>query len=232
MSRTLLISGASRGIGRALAEHFLELGWNVAGCSRGVATIEHAAYRHFVADVSDEAAVVPVVRAGAREFGTLDALVNNAGAASMNHLLTTPLSGARRIIETNVIGTLLFLREAAKIMVRQKNGRIVNLTTVAVPLDLEGEAVYAASKAAVESLTRIAAREFGPFGICVNAVGPTPIPTDLTRAVPAAKLESLAARQALKRPGEMRDVINVIEFFLSEKSDFITGQVIYLGGIA
>jgi 3-oxoacyl-[acyl-carrier protein] reductase len=232
MTRTLLITGTSKGIGEALARHYLNLGWNVAGCSRGGGAIEHAAYRHFSLEVTDEAAVVKMVRGVAREFGRLDALINNAGTAAMNHLLTTPASAARRIVETNFLGTLLFLREAAKIMARQKQGRIVNLSTVAVPLDLEGEAVYAASKAAVESLTRIAAREFGPLGICVNALGPAPIPTDLTRAVPQDKLAALVARQAIPRDGEMRDVTNVTDFFLNERSDFITGQIIYLGGVA
>lgn len=232
MSRTLLITGTSKGIGEALARHYLGLGWNVAGCSRGAGTIAHAAYRHFSLEVADEAAVVPMVRAVAREFGGLDALINNAGTAAMNHLLTTPASTARRIMETNVLGTLLFLREAAKLMARRKRGRIVNLSTVAVPLDLEGEAIYAASKAAVESLTRIAAREFGPLGICVNAIGPAPIATDLTRAVPKEKLQALLARQAIPRFGEMRDVANVTDFLLDERSDFITGQIIYLGGVA
>jgi len=232
MNRSLIITGTSKGIGRALAEHYLAQGWQVAGCSRGAATIEHVAYRHFTLDVADEIAVVGMVRAAAREFGRLDALLNNAGIAAMNHLLTTPLSSARRVMETNFLGTFAFLRETAKVMARQKQGRIVNLTTVAVPLNLEGEAVYAASKAAVETLTRIAAQEFGPLGICVNAVGPTPVPTALTQVVPEAKLQALLARQAIRRYGEFRDVANVTDFFLAEGSDFITGQVIYLGGVA
>jgi len=116
-------------------------------------------------------------------------------------------------------------------MMRQKIGSIVNYTTVAVPLDLEGEAVYAASKAAVESFTRISAKELGAFGVRVNAIGPTPVKTDLIRNVPENKLQALLDQQSIKRFGEFKDVLNVIEFYNSEKSNFITGQTLYLGGV-
>ena len=98
-------------------------------------------------------------------------------------------------------------------------------------LRLEGEAIYTASKAAVESLTATLARELAPFGITVNAVGPTPIETDLTRNVPREKLEAIVARQAIQRFGEPRDVLHVVDFFLDPASDFVTGQVLYLGGV-
>ena len=136
----------------------------------------------------------------------------------------------RKIIDTNFIGTFLFCREAAKLM-RRKGGRIVNFATVATPLNLEGEAIYAASKAAVESLTRVMAREVAPFGITVNAVGPTPVKTDLIRSVPQDKMDALLARQAIRRFGEFRDISNVIDFMIKPESDFVTGQVVFLGGV-
>jgi 3-oxoacyl-[acyl-carrier protein] reductase len=110
-------------------------------------------------------------------------------------------------------------------------GRIVNFASVAVPLKLEGEAIYAASKAAVISLTQILAREFADFGVTVNAIGPGPIRTDLIRGVSPQKLDALIERQAIKRYGEPRDVIHVIDFFVQPASDFVTGQVIFLGGV-
>jgi 3-oxoacyl-[acyl-carrier protein] reductase len=166
-----------------------------------------------------------------KDCGRLDALVNNAGIASMNHALLTPMSTVEKIMRTNLLGTYLMSREAAKLMRKGGGGRIVNFSTVAVPLALAGEAAYAASKAAVVTLTAILAKEFAPLGITVNAVGPTPIDTDLIRAVPAEKIAALIDSQAVKRLGEPRDVANVIDFFLRPQSDLVTGQTLYLGGV-
>jgi 3-oxoacyl-[acyl-carrier protein] reductase len=136
------------------------------------------------------------------------------------------------IFSTNVFGTFIACREAARLMIASRSkGRIINFATVATPLRLEGEAVYAASKAAVESLTRVFARELAEYEITVNAVGPTPVETDLIRSVSKEKIAALLARQAIPRLGEMRDIANVIDFFMREESDFVTGQVVYLGGV-
>ena len=229
--KTIVITGTRKGIGKEMAEHYLAEGWQVVGCSRGEGSIEHANYQHFSLDVSDEDAVITMARTIKASHGKIDALLNNAGIASMNHALLTPASTVNRILQTNVVGTFLFCREMSKLMRRTNNGRIINFTTVAHPLNLEGEAIYAASKAAVESLTRILARELAELKITVNAIGPTPIETDLIRGVPQEKMDALLARQALGRMGKVRDVINAVDFYLREESDFITGQILYLGGI-
>ena len=230
-NKTYIITGTRKGLGKRLAEYYLDLGFSVAGCSRGKSTIEHANYLHFELDVADEKAAISMVRQVKKTFGQIDVLLNNAGIAAMNHILTTPYGNAQAVFNTNFFGTFLFSREVAKVMMRQKIGSIVNYTTVAVPLDLEGEAVYAASKAAVESFTRISAKELCAFGVRVNAIGPTPVKTDLIRNVPENKLQALLGQQAIKRFGEFEDVLNVIEFYNSEKSNFITGQTLYLGGV-
>ena len=227
----MVITGTRKGIGRYLAEYYLDMGWIVIGCSRKPAELAHERYRHYCLDVSDEAAVRKMFLGIWRDFGRLDALLNNAAVASMNHVLLTPLSTAQKIFNTNAIGTFLFCRDAAKLMQRRRSGRIINFSTVATPLRLEGEAVYAASKAAVESLTRILARELADFDITVNAIGPTAVKTDMVRSVPQEKMDATLARQAFRRYGEMRDVSNVTDFFLHPDSGFITGQVIYLGGV-
>lgn len=226
-----LITGTRKGIGRYLAEYYCDRGHIVYGCSRGDPGWSRENYKHFVADVSNESEVKPIFSAIRREHGRLDNLLNNAGIASMNHSILTPMDTVKKIMETNVIGSFLFCREAAKLMKANKYGRIVNFSTVAVPLKLEGEAAYVASKSAVEGLTNVLSREFASFGVTVNVVGPVPIETDLIRAVPKEKIEALVARQAIKRLGQMEDVVNVVDFFLKRESEFITGQSLYLGGV-
>jgi 3-oxoacyl-[acyl-carrier protein] reductase len=228
----LLITGTRKGIGRALAHHYLDQGFRVAGCSRQPSDLESEHYAHYCLDVRDEAAVRQMLADVRARWGGLRALVNNAGVAALNHALLTPLASAQHVLETNVLGTFLLCREAAKLLRSAPHARIVNFSTVAVPLRLAGEAVYAASKAAVEVLTRVLARELAPLNITCNAVGPTPVDTDLLRGVPRDKVERLLAAQAIPRLGQPRDVANVIDFFLREESDFVTGQVIYLGGVS
>jgi 3-oxoacyl-[acyl-carrier protein] reductase len=226
-----LITGTRKGIGEHLARHYVALGHRVHGCSRKAPEWALDGYTHHEADVGDEKSVRQMFAAIRKSEGRLDHLVNNAGAASMNHFLLTPTTTAEKLMRTNFLGAFICSREAAKAMKDQGAGRIVNFTTVAVPLRLAGEAAYAATKAAVEELTRVLARELGEFGITVNAVGPTPIDTDLIRNVPKDKIEKLIEQQAIRRMGTFGDVTNVIDFFLRPESAFITGQTLYLGGV-
>ena len=231
MDRIIIITGTRKGIGRYLAEQYLQEGDIVYGCSRRICDIEHPNYHHTRLDVSDEAEVVAFVRNVYKNHKHIDVLINNAGCASMNHFLFTPYDTAKKVFNTNFFGTFLMCREVAKYMVKNKSGRIVNYSTVAVALNLHGELVYSASKAAIEQLTRVLADEIGESGITVNAVGPTPIDTDLIKNVPEDKLQDLLSHQCIKRFGQFEDVKNVIDFFLKPESNFITAQTIYLGGV-
>lgn len=231
--RIILITGTRKGIGKAIAEHYLSLGDTVIGCSRTLPdwAENFSNYEHFELDVSDEKKVTEMFGKIRKKYGKLDVLINNAGIASMNHSLLTPFDTVKKIFSTNTFGTFLFCREAAKIMRKKNFGRIVNFTTFAVPFKLEGEATYAASKAAIVSLTETLAREYADFGITVNAVAPPAIQTDLIRGVPEEKMARLLQRQAIHRFGTFEDVINVIDFFIRKESNFVTGQVLYLGGV-
>ena len=231
MKRVVIITGTRKGIGRYLAEQYLADGDVVYGCSRRSCDLEHPNYKHTCFDVSSENDVIAFVRNVYKENKHIDVLINNAGCASMNHFLLTPYSTAQRLMNTNFFGTFLMCREVAKYMVKAKTGRIVNYSTVAVALNLHGELVYSASKSAVEQLTRVLANEIGESGVTVNAVGPTPIDTDLIKNVPEEKLQDLLSRQCIKRFGRFEDVKNAIDFFLRPERDFITAQTIYLGGV-
>jgi len=228
----VLITGTRKGIGRMLAAHFLKKVTLVEGCSRQPPDWEAEGYTHHLVDVADEGSVKAMMSSIQRRWGRLDIVINNAGVASMNHTMLTPVETLEKIMATNFRGTFLVCREAAKLMTRRRYGRIVNLSTVAVPLRLAGEAIYAASKSAVVTFTQVLARELAEFGITCNAVGPSPIDTDLTRSVPANKIDDVVASLAIKRLARFEDIANVVDFFVRPESDYITGQVIYLGGIS
>lgn len=226
----MVITGTSRGIGLQLVETFLERGWRVFGCSRGPSDLKHERYEHFEVDVGDEKAVVNMFGAVRRSGVPLTALLNNAGSASMNHVLTTPVETMEKLFRVNTLGTMLCTREAAKMMVLRRQGRIINFGSVACSYALEGEAVYVATKAAVEAYTRVVARELGDYGVTVNAISPNPVKTDLIAGVPQAKMTALVNRQSIKRYGEYQDILQVVDFLLDDRTTFTTGQVIYLGG--
>lgn len=231
-AKIVCITGTRKGIGKGLASHYIRKGCTVIGCSRGPGTINHDRYHHYITDVANEESVISMVRDVRSKFRVIHVLINNAGLASMNHIMTTPWDKAHEIINVNFLGPFLLTREVAKIMIRQKSGSIVNFSTVAAPLSLEGEAIYAASKAAVEKFTIVSSKELAKHGIRVNAIGPTPIKTDLIKGIPKEKIKALLNAQSFQRLGKLDDITNVIDFFISEKSNFITGQTIYLGGIS
>ena len=230
--QVMLITGTSRGIGEYLAKHYLQEKFIVIGCSRKKdSSIKNKNFYHHCLDITNEQEVKNLFIFIRKNFGRLDILINNAGIASMNHSLLIPFSTVNKILKTNVAGTFLLSREAAKIMKLNKFGRIVNFGTIATRLKLEGEAAYVASKAATDSLTEILAREYAVYGITVNSVSPTPVKTDLIKGVPKKKLQMFLKRQTIKEFATPADITHVIDFFINKKSFQITGQIIFLGGV-
>ena len=224
---TALITGTSHGLGRALAERLLADGWIVHGFARGEQTLTHDRFHNHVVDVTDEAAVRAAVAAVASS-GRIDFLVNNAGGAALNAFLLTPGSVAESLMRVNYLGTFHCMQAVGKVMVRQRGGLVVNVTTVAVPLSLEGEAAYVASKAAVEALTKVAAKELASQGVRVVALGLGPVETRLTRGVPHASLAKINA--AIGRP-QGTTLAQAVDFILSRIHDaeLKSGGVEYLG---
>ncbi len=182
-------------------------------------------------DVANEKDVKQLFGKIRKDYGTLDVLINNAGIASMNHILLTPAETVEKIFRTNFLGSFLFSRESAKIMKKNKKGRIINLSSIAVKLDLEGEAVYASSKAALESFTRIFSKEVSEFGITVNSIGLTPVETDLISNIPEEKIGLLLDRLTIRRLTKFKDISNLTDFLIKKESEYITGQNINFGGV-
>jgi len=230
--RIVLITGTTKGIGLYLTKSFLDKQAIVCGFARSESSLRHERYYHYQGDVTNIEDVTPVLQEIRKKFRRLDILINNAGIASMNPSILMPESIAKKIFDINMLGVFNMSRESAKLMMKEKYGRIINFSSVAVPMHIEGEAIYASSKAAIEEFSKIFAREVARYGITVNVIGPSPIMTDLIAKVPEDKIQNLVNKMPLSRLGEFRDVENVVDFFASEASDYITGQVIYLGGVS
>ena len=228
--KVMLLTGTSRGIGSYLAQYFSEQGWMVIGSSRSKSDFQSNNYRHFEVDLTKEDQVVSWIRSVMKDYGRIDAAINNAGIARMNHALLTPAKMVDRIIAVNLRATILVCREVGKVMQRKKYGRIINFSSVAVSLSLEGESVYVASKSAVEAYSRVLARELAGWNITVNVVAPPPVKTDMIKGIPEDVMKNLIDRMVIPRYGKFSDIANVLDFFLSPKSSMITGQIITIGG--
>ena len=225
-----VITGASKGIGLNLAEHFLSLGYEVFGCSRGETPLQDAHYYHLVLDVGDEDAVSLWVRSIKKMVGRIDVLVCNAAYAPANALfLSTPNEMLNEVMDTNVRGTYLVCREVAKVMMIQKSGRIVTVSSMAVGLHAEGTSAYAASKSAIVEMTKILAKEMARFGITCNVIAPSIVQTDSVKALGDKVVERALSQLTIKREVTMGEINNVVDFFVSHESRIVTGQVIHMG---
>lgn len=226
-SKHLIITGASRGLGRHLALKALSEGYSVTGLARTPST--DADFPISICDVTDPADVARGFAALRKE--PLWALINAAGAAAMNLHISTPYQTMQAVIACNLLGTMYCCAEAGRLFVRRKAGRIINFSSIAASLGLEGETAYVAAKAGVEGFTRAFAREMAPFGVTVNAVAPGPIPTSLIAGVPEEKINALRKRQVIPSPLTPDDVWNVVSLLLDERSASLSGEIFHVGGV-
>ena len=230
--RVVVVTGASRGIGRGVAEHLLNRGYRVAGCARSEMAWEAPGFSYYSLDVTDERAVRSTFSRIEKELGGLYGVAHLAGKGPiMNHSLLVPGATLSKFLRQNVLGAFLVTREAAKLMRRHGTGRIVLTSSVAAKLTWAGDAAYVASKAALERMSQVMAKELATFGITVNVVGPAPVPTDGLAGVAPERLRETINRLPLPRFGTVADVANVVDFFLDPASDAISAQVLYLGGV-
>lgn len=224
----IVISGASRGLGRAIAERFLEQGREVIGLAR---TPVEAPFDVFEVNVACEDSVKDVVKICKSRGWVVDALVNAAGIASMNLAVMAPASSMRRIVNTNLLGTMFMCQAFAPLLIRAGGGAIVNFSTIAVALALQGESAYAASKAGVETFSRTLARELAGHRITVNCVAPGPIATDMLKGVTSNQIDGIVSQQIISRRLTSADVCDVVEVLLDKRSRTLTGHVLHVGGV-
>ena len=231
LDRIVLITGSSRGVGLLLAQHFLSEGAVVVGVARGEAALQHASYHHFQTDISNPAAVQSLFATLRGRMKGIDIVVNNAAVLTSQYAMIMPPSSAQAMVNLNLMAPFLVSREAAKLMRKAKWGRIINISSMAVSLEPEGDSVYAACKAGLQTLGNIMAKEFAGFNVTCNTLGITAIETDMLRQLPRDKIDAVVARLPIPRYATPDDIVNAVDFFASERSGYITAQTLYLGGV-
>jgi 3-oxoacyl-[acyl-carrier protein] reductase len=239
-NRVAVVTGGSRGIGKEICLALAENGYDIVTCyaksaDAAMQTVaECKAYGvnadAFCADVSDEAGVVHFFEQIKENFGTADVLVNNAGITKDTLLLRMSEADFMQVLNTNLKGAFLCTREAAKLMLKKKSGRIINISSVVGINGNAGQANYAASKAGLIGFTKTVAKELGGKGITANAIAPGFIRTEMTDQLPEEKQKAYEAQIPRKRFGTGKDVAAAVCFLASEQADYITGQVLAVDG--
>ena len=224
----IVVTGASRGLGQAIAERLIEKGEDVIGLARSVRGMNIDSIE---CDVSDYTSVKNASREVKKMKKPLKAFINAAGVASMNMAVITDESTVQKLIQTNLVGTIYCCQLFAPIMLRQKHGSLINFSTIAVALSLKGESVYAASKAGVESFSRTFAREMADFNVRVNCIAPGPIRTDLLRGITDSQIEKIISQQVIPKQFQKSDVCDLVELLIDAKAASLSGQVLNVGGV-
>jgi len=243
--KTVLITGESRGVGLGLGLYFLENNATVIGLSRvcpeslcnlpGVSDIpiEMTNVHSFIwnnCDLSDIDSIMGVFQMLTEQKIKIDICINNAAVLTSQYILKMPLQKITDMVNVNLIAPILVSREAAKLM-RNEYGRIINISSMAVALEPQGDSVYAAAKAGLNIFTNIIAKELNFMNITCNTLAISAIETDMLKQLNKEKVDTVIARLPIPRYAKMEDITNVIDFFCSKKSNYVTSQTIYLGGV-
>ncbi len=224
-----IITGASKGIGYFLSEKLLSKNFKVINISRNKSDIKEVINYEF--DLLNYLEIHSLVKEIIKNYGGPQLLVNNAGIASMNHTLLMKDTKIADIVNLNLISPIILTKEFSKFMIKKK-GKILNISSVAVPLLLEGEAVYASSKSGLETFSKILSKELEKIQVEVACLGLTPIDTDLIKNVPEEKIRKIIEAQPLKKQYTKMDVWKFLESFLGDEANKFNGTVNYLGGFS
>jgi 3-oxoacyl-[acyl-carrier protein] reductase len=231
-----VITGSARGIGLAIAERFAAAGAKVVICDIDEAGVAEAAARlgggalGIKADVTSASEVAALFDTTVKELGRVDVVVNNAGITRDKLMLRMKEEDWDMVLDINLKGSFLVTKTASRIMMKQRSGRIVNISSVVGLTGNAGQANYSASKAGLIGLTKSAAKELAARGITVNAVAPGFIETEMTRAMPEAAREEFLKQVLISRPGTPDDIASAVMFLASDQASYITGQVLTVDG--
>ncbi len=237
--KTAIVTGASRGIGAAIAQRLCEAGANVVLCSRSADAVGQIAdtlqgngytVLAMAADISQKADVETLIEETISQFSQIDILVNNAGITRDMLLMRLKDEDWDAVLQTNLTGTMYCTRAVLRPMIRQKSGRIINISSVVGLTGNAGQANYAAAKAGIIGFTKAIAKEIGARGITVNAIAPGFITTDMTAQIPEQSLPQLLELIPLREFGHPEDVADAVCFLASDAARYITGQTLQVDG--
>ena len=224
----IIVTGASRGIGLAIARRLSHQGEDVLGLSRTSTSEDFETKSLDITDFKSIKNLSNEIRLSGKK---ITAVINVAGIASMNlALMANPLRSAE-LVNVNFLGTVYCCQSFAPLLVRNGGGSIINFSTIAASVHLEGESIYAATKAAVESYSITLAKELSRFDIRVNCIAPGPIQTDLLRGVSQNQISKIVEMQILNKQFQTDDVVDIVETLLHPKARTLTGQVFHVGGV-
>lgn len=224
---TILITGTTQGLGRELAHAFLAKGKRVIGCGRRESTIEHPLYTHAIVDLTLEKEVQKWVRCLKSEWGSLDALVCNAGSVKSSlYLSVTSGELYQSFVQSNLDSCFYICREISKWMVTKRQGRIITISSIMTGMHEPGTAIYSATKAALIELTKVLAKELASTGVTCNSISPSMIDTETSKSFGTEWRDRILAKQTIPLQLKAEDVAHVIEFLADKASWPITGQVI------
>ena len=237
LDKYAVVTGCNRGIGRAICQNFLIQGACVIGCSRQVdekLKIEMSSFgenfHNIRLDVEDENSIKAALKEIKEITKVVDILVNNAGIAHGSIFQMTPLKDMQKVFKVNVIGTVAVTQAFVRLMIRNKYGSIINISSTAAYLPDRGTMTYGASKAAISRITQSLAQELGTLGIRANAIAPGVTETDMANQMDEAAKERLISSSALKKIAQPNDIANVALFLASDLSSHMTGQILTVDG--